>query len=59
MAVFAQGNFGDKINAIFCFFDLDGNGDLERRELSVFITSSILGLCKMTGLPSPSIMGIQ
>ena len=41
MAVFTEGHFDDKIKCIFSFFDLDGNGDLERKELSVFIISSI------------------
>jgi len=44
---------------LFCVFDLDGNGDIERRELSCFIMSGVNGLCKMTGLPQPSTMGIQ
>ena len=59
MAVFAEGHFDDKIKCIFCFFDLNGNGALERKELSVFVHSAIVGLCKITGLPSPSVMGIQ
>jgi Ca2+-binding EF-hand superfamily protein len=60
MVVFSSsGHFDDKIKTIFSFFDLDGNGDLERKELSVFVNSSIHGLCKTTGLPSPSAMGIQ
>ena len=59
MTVFAEGHFDDKIRCIFSFFDLDGDGDLGRKELSIFVESSIHGLCKMTGLPSPSVMGIQ
>ena len=59
MTVFADGHFDDKIKAIFSFFDLSGDGDLDRKELSVFVQSSIVGLCKMTGLPAPSVMGIQ
>ena len=58
MAVFSDGHFDDKIKCIFCFFDLSGDGDLDRKELSVFVQSSIVGLCKMTGLPAPSVMGI-
>jgi len=59
MAVFSAGNFDDKIKSLFCVFDLDGNGDIERKELSCFIMSGVFGLCKMTGLPQPSTMGIQ
>jgi len=59
MAVFADGHFDDKIKSIFCFFDLSGDGDLDRKELSIFVQSSIVGLCKTTGLPPPSVMGIQ
>ena len=58
MIVFSEGHFDDKIKSIFSFFDLDGDGDLGRKELSVFIQSSIVGLCKMLGLPPPSVMGI-
>ena len=59
MTVFSIGHFDDKIKCIFCFFDLSGDGDLDRKELSVFVQSSIVGLCKMVGLPPPSVMGIQ
>ena len=59
MVVFSKGHFDDKLQALFTVFDIDGNGGIERSELSLFIKASVIGLCKMTGLPTPSPMGIQ
>ena len=44
---------------IFKAFDVSGDGNLDRKELSKFLMCSICGLCKITGLPVPSRMGIQ
>ena len=51
--------FEDKVLMIFKAFDVSGDGMLDRKELSKFVMCSILGLCKMTGLPEPSRVGIK
>lgn len=33
--------------------DLDGSGEIDRDELKVFLSSGILGLCKLLGIPLP------
>ena len=58
MAVFSKGHFDDKIQTLFTVFDVDGSGEMERKELSCFITAAVVGLCKFVGLPAPSTMGI-
>jgi Ca2+-binding EF-hand superfamily protein len=40
-------------------FDIDGGGTIDRKELSKFLLSAIVGLCKLIGLPPPSFLGIQ
>jgi len=44
---------------MFSAFDLDDGGSIDRKELSKFLFSSIVGLCKLLGLPNPSYTGIQ
>ena len=51
--------FEDKILMVFKAFDVSGDGNLDRKELSKFLMCSICGLCKITGLPIPSRIGIQ
>jgi len=38
---------------------MDDGGSIDRKELSKFLFSAIVGLCKLIGLPSPSYAGIQ
>ena len=51
--------FEDKVLMIFKAFDVSGDGCLDRKELSKFLMCAILGLCKLTGLPEPSRVGIK
>jgi Ca2+-binding EF-hand superfamily protein len=44
---------------VFVAFDIDDGGTIDRKELSKFLFSSIVGLCKLLGLPNPSFTGIQ
>jgi Ca2+-binding EF-hand superfamily protein len=58
LTIFSQGHFDDKIRAVFVVFDIDGGGSIDRKELSKFLLASIVGICKLLGLPSPSFLGI-
>jgi Ca2+-binding EF-hand superfamily protein len=51
--MFAKGEFDKKIRGIFTAFDLDGSGGIDRKELLMFISTGILGLCKLVNLPIP------
>jgi Ca2+-binding EF-hand superfamily protein len=44
---------------VFVAFDIDDGGTIDRKELSKFLHSSIVGLCRLLGLPTPSSSGIQ
>ena len=50
--------FEEKVLTIFKAFDIDGGGELDRRELTKFLKCGIVGLCKMIKLKKPSVLGI-
>lgn len=54
MVIFANGDYTDKIEATFAVFDLDNSKEIDRKELSMFIRSTIFGLCKLCGIPKPT-----
>ena len=51
--------YEERLALIFGSFDLDNGGQLDRRELSVFISAAIFGLCKVCGIPLPSKLGVS
>lgn len=52
-------DYNEKLLCIFKAFDVDDGGTLDRRELAKFLLCSILGICKLLKLKTPSKLGIQ
>lgn len=50
MTLFSVGDFDDKLRTLFSAFDLDNSGEIDRKELSTFITDAIYCLCKVVGI---------
>ena len=48
-----EGDYDDRIQVVFNVFDIDGGGELDRKECSKLMQASIYGLTKLAGLPSP------
>ena len=46
--------YEERLELIYNLFDLDGGGGIDRRELSIFISAALYGLCKTVGIPAPS-----
>ena len=46
--------YEERVELIYNLFDLDGGGEIDRRELSIFISAALYGLCKTVGIPPPS-----
>ena len=40
-------------------FDPDGSMEMDRKEMGKFFWASILSLCKIANLPTPSALGLQ
>ena len=59
LTIFSNGTFDDKIQTLYTAFDIDGSGSIDRRELSGFLSASIISMCKIVGLPQPSRIKIQ
>ena len=59
LTIFSDGSFDNKLHTLYSAFDDDGNESINRKELSLFIFSAIVSLCKIVGLPQPSRFGIQ
>lgn len=53
-----KADYDDRIQLVFNVFDADHGGTLDRKETSKMLQSSIFGLCKLAGLPSPSKIGV-
>lgn len=51
--------YDERLVLIFGSFDIDNGGELDRKELSIFITSAIFGLCKVCGIPLPSKLNLS
>ena len=59
-AIFVKdAEYNEKLLCIFKAFDVDNGGTLDRRELAKFILCSIVGICKLLKLATPSKIGIQ
>jgi hypothetical protein len=54
LVIFSRGNTESKVSFLFQMFNDDGSPDMDRKELARFFTVTIIGLCKICGLPSPS-----
>ena len=48
-----------RLRLVFDSFDIDSGGNLDRRELSQFISAAVYGLCKSLGLPTPSKLAVS
>jgi Ca2+-binding EF-hand superfamily protein len=59
LTIFSKGTFDDKISTLYTAFDIDGSGSIDRKELSGFLSASIISMCKIVGLPQPSRIKIQ
>lgn len=53
MAMFSKGEFNTKIRFLYQMYDDDGSGEIDRDELKVFLSSGVLGLCKLLDIPVP------
>jgi hypothetical protein len=51
--MFAKGEFDKKIHGVFGAFDQDGNHYIDKKELVIFLSTGIFGLCKLVKLPLP------
>ena len=59
-AIFVKdAEYNEKLLCIFKAFDVDNGGTLDRRELAKFLLCSIVGICKLLKLATPSKIGIQ
>ena len=59
MTMFSKGEFNTKIKSLYQIYDTDGSGEIDREELKVFLSSGILGLWKILGIPVPYETEIQ
>lgn len=49
-----QVEYEERLELVYHLFDLDSGGGIDRRELSIFISAALYGLCKTVGIPAPS-----
>ncbi len=51
LQVYAEGNFTDKLNFLFDFFDFDGEKSLSLDEVTFLIMSAVRGMTRLAGIP--------
>lgn len=59
LTIFSDGSLDDKIHTLYTAFDQDGGGEIDRKELSTFLSASIISMCRIVDLPSPSRLKIN